>query len=355
MFPFLVWILFGGRPEVPELPAAAVADERPSAPAIAAAPDGAVLLVWESRGRGGGERDIRFSRREPGPDGAWLPVPVRLDTDPPGAARSLEPRVAAGAGQAVHAAWQDARDGADDIRVTRSTDGGRSWIAPDLRVDSDPPGAAVSSMPALAADGQGRVYLAWEDQRHGDRDIRFARSTDGGRTFGPDVRLDAGEAGRGVSYHPDILCRDDGTVLVFWRDERDGLADVRVCRSVDGGAAWEAETRLDPGPAGASASRDLGVAAGEGRIAAVWEEAGTGILARVSTDGGATWEAAEVVTQGAEGIAALGDPLLAAAGSRGSAAARATSSDGSVCLAWIRETADGPRLEARVIAPREGR
>ncbi|HMB67910.1 MAG TPA: sialidase family protein, partial [bacterium] len=215
-------------PDLPER-----AEGRPSAPAAAALPDGTALLVWESR-REGAQADILFSRREPGPEGGWLGEPFRLDTDPPGAVRSLEPRIAVGQGETVHVAWQSARDGEDDILVRRSPDGGRSW-APEIRVDGDPPGASLSSMPALAADRRGRVYVAWEDQRNGDRDIYLARSTDGGATFRPEVRVDADEPGAGVSYHPDLLCWDDGTVLVFWRDERDGLADVYLRRSTDAG------------------------------------------------------------------------------------------------------------------------
>jgi hypothetical protein len=329
MILLLAWILFGGRPPAsppgdapadpvpgeapaPELPAGELPGI-PSAPVCAVTPDGAILLAWESQAAEGAGRDILFNRRGPGREGRWMREPLRLDPDAAGTARSLEPRIAA-AGEAVYVAWQDARDGADDIRFTRSTDGGRSWSAVDLRVDDDVPGAAVSSMPALAADGSGRVYLAWEDLRHGDRDILFARSTDGGRSFGPNVRLDADDPGSGVSYHPQLLSGEAGALLAFWRDERDGLADVLVRRSSDAGATWGPERRLDPGAPGATASRHLSVASEGGRVAAAWEEEGAGVLARTSPDFGETWTPVGAVAA-AGGSGELRDPrVLAGAG-----------------------------------------
>jgi hypothetical protein len=261
------------------------------APALALAADGAVLLAWEHRA--GGARDIYVNRREPAPDGDWLPEPRRVDTDAPGAARSLEVRVAAGAANRIYAVWQDARNGRDDLYLNRSSDGGRTWEAPDTRLDEDSAGAAVSSMPALRADRAGRVYVAWEDQRFGSRDILFRRSTDHGATWDPERRVDTDPPGAGVSYHPQIVAWDDGTVLVCWWDERDGLADLYFRRSLDEGATWEpSERRVDPGDPGAHASHDARISVRGDQVAVAWaEEAGRhGQLAlRASPDRGATW------------------------------------------------------------------
>jgi hypothetical protein len=256
---------------------------------------GAFLLAWESRSGAGAEPDIFFNRREPGERGAWLDEPRRLDTDEPGAARSLEPRLAAGPGELVFAVWQDPRTGKDDIRFNRSTDGGFTWLREDVRVNTGRAGEAAASMPAIAADGRGRVYVAWEDRRDGYRDIRFNRSTDAGLTWWPeDRRLDSDGAGSGISYHPQIVAWEDGTVLVCWWDERDGLAELYVRRSTDAGETWpEAEVRLDPGKAGEAASHGARLAVAGDDAAVVWEEIrGTqkaAILLSVSRDRGASW------------------------------------------------------------------
>ena len=78
-----------------------------------------------------------------------------------------------------------------DIVLVRSTDGGATW-SPKLRVNHDPAGAD-QAMPNVAVDGRGRVYAAWYDRRdaaNGDSVNTYASvSVDGGMSFGPDLRL----------------------------------------------------------------------------------------------------------------------------------------------------------------------
>ena len=69
-------------------------------------------------------------------------------------------------------------------------------------------------MSSLAVDGLGRLYVAWEDTRAGDRDLWLVASDDGGVTWEPELRIDSDAAGSGVSYHPQLLVWNDGTVLV---------------------------------------------------------------------------------------------------------------------------------------------
>src|SRR2546425_948717 len=78
-----------------------------------------------------------------------------------GTAMSLGPRIAAD-GQDVYVTWFDGRDGAYDIYVQASHDGGATWMEAPVRVDEDTPGSAYSASPRLAVDGQ-RVAIVWED------------------------------------------------------------------------------------------------------------------------------------------------------------------------------------------------
>jgi hypothetical protein len=313
----------GGTPASP--PAAAILEERPdagrpgaaAAPFVAAAADGGFLLAWEHRGEG--EADIVACRREPGPSGTWG-VARRVDTGEAGAARSLEPRVASlGAGGWI-VAWQDAREGREAIRANRSTDGGRTWLPDDVAVCAT--NAAPQTMPAVAADGGGCAWVAWEDLRDGARDIRLSRSADLGATWERDRRVDSDAPGAGISYHPQVVVLDGGILLVCWWDERDGLADLYVRRSTDGGAGWAGpERRLDPGPKGASASRGAEVRVEGGTVVVEWdEEAARGDpasrrLACRTTDGGASWEPARDATTpepvaAAAAVSPAGDSLL---------------------------------------------
>ena len=47
-------------------------------------------------------------------------------------------------------------------------DGGIAWLAADVRLDTDPPGAT----------GSGSLYVTWQDARNGDQDIYFRSTPD---------------------------------------------------------------------------------------------------------------------------------------------------------------------------------
>jgi hypothetical protein len=164
----------------------------------------------------------------------------------------------------VHVAWFDSVNGAYDIFVASSTDGGQSFAVP-VRVDNDDPGAAYSAYPQIAMGG-GVVHVTWEDSR-GDgtgtreaSDIYYARSDDGGRSFSGELRLDGGEAdGQSDSFSPALAVEDD-VVYVVWHDARnsvDGSArDVYLNVSRTGGAIWRSEAlRADTDDPGAADSQ----------------------------------------------------------------------------------------------------
>ena len=84
-----------------------------------------------------------------------------------------------------------------DIVLVRSSDGGRTW-SPKVRVNHDAAGWD-QAMPNVAVDGLGRVYVAWYDRRGfatGDSVHAYAAvSTDAGQSFGQDLRLSAVPSG----------------------------------------------------------------------------------------------------------------------------------------------------------------
>jgi hypothetical protein len=88
----------------------------------------------------------------------------------------------------LHVVWQDARYDASDVLATRSRDGGKTWTPP--LVISDDTGE-MQFTPAVAAY-DGVVHVLFYDSRDArDRDdlftVRYARSTNGGRTFGDNI------------------------------------------------------------------------------------------------------------------------------------------------------------------------
>jgi hypothetical protein len=143
---------------------------------------------------------------------------LRIDTDILGAAQSSAARVAS-EGSSVFVVWEDSRSGSKDIYFSRSADRGRTWLAADVRLDTDPAGSASSVNPRIAVSGQ-LVCVVWEDLRNGAGDIYLRRSLDGGINWLPvEVRLDTDPLGAAASSNPQLLLAGT-TIYVAWMDGR---------------------------------------------------------------------------------------------------------------------------------------
>jgi hypothetical protein len=192
---------------------------------------------------------------------------------------SWSPSVAA-AGDTVHAVWYDDRDGNWEIYYKRSTDGGASWGS-DTRLSSD---VSASTSPSVAVAGA-TVHVVWNDDRDGNFELYYKRSTDGGASWDSDARLTNDPD---TSFHPNVAVRGAGVHVVWW-DDRDGNFEIYYKRSTNGGASWSADARLtdDPG-----LSREASVAVNGALVHVVWADDRDGsprIYYKRSTDGGSTW------------------------------------------------------------------
>jgi hypothetical protein len=138
-------------------------------------------------------------------------------------------------GLLVHVAWFDMRDGNDEIYYKRSTDGGVSWGA-DIRLTNN---SAISMYPCISVSGS-VVLIAWHDKRDGNFEIYYKRSTDDGLSWGLDTQLTDNSA---LSVLPSVTMSGSNAHMV-WRDQRDGNDEIYYNRSTDGGVSWGADIRL---------------------------------------------------------------------------------------------------------------
>jgi len=134
---------------------------------------------------------------------------VRLNDDA-GSAHQINPSLAVRDGGHVYVAWQDQRNGNDDIFFTRSHDGGATWPYANTFVTDDPGSTAQAQRRPSIDIGwptagpccdliTPTIYIAWEDWRDpAHPEIYVARSLDGGNSFGLDVpvELPAGQSYR---------------------------------------------------------------------------------------------------------------------------------------------------------------
>jgi len=90
----------------------------------------------------------------------------------------------ASSGSVVHVVWFDKRDGNYEIYYKRSTDAGVNW-GTDTRLTSN---SSDSRYPSVAVSGS-VIHVVWYDNRDGNNEIYYKRSTDAGVSWGADTRV----------------------------------------------------------------------------------------------------------------------------------------------------------------------
>lgn len=189
-------------------------------------------------------------------------------------------RCIAASGNIIHTAWYDNRDGNYEIYYKRSTDDGLTWGA-DTRLTSD---VNISIRPSVALSGL-NVHLVWYDTRNGNEEIYYKRSADGGVSWGPDTRL---TTNANNSILPSVSSLGM-LVNVVWIDNRDGNYEVYYKRSTDAGISWGTDTRLTNN---ASVSLMASCVMSGSAIHVTWDDTRDGpneIYYKRSTDDGLTW------------------------------------------------------------------
>jgi hypothetical protein len=148
-------------------------------------------------------------------------------------------------GKTAYVAWLERSDSTSNVVLEAVTPAGRQLRAP-VRVNATPGDASTHDQapPQVALGPRGEVYVVWQKstpvpgRAFPRSDLRFAASTDGGRTFGPTITVndDAGGPPSSHTVH-NVVVAPDGRVIVSWLDAR-----VRDRAR----AALEASGRLQP-------------------------------------------------------------------------------------------------------------
>lgn len=146
-----------------------------------------------------------------------------------------------------------------------------------------PTGASTQSGdPALAREpGTGAVYLAWVAGPADARNVQFARSADGGATWGDPVRVTVEPGDVGPPHGeaaPRIVTAGRGRVALVWSrsvpvpGRRWPASSIRFARSLDGGSTWSGPVTLNDDSTGAPGTHTFHGAAwsGDSGIVAAW-------------------------------------------------------------------------------------
>jgi hypothetical protein len=185
--------------------------------------------------------------------------------------------LAAGPGETLFAAWRHVYPGGfRDMAFAASRDGGRSF-SPPVRVSED--GWAIDACPddgpAMAVDGAGTVHLAWPTVLGGDKPegaIFYASTRDRQRFTS---RLRVATLGGPKPSHPQIAVDAAGRVFIAWDEFSSGrqiaaLREVRVAAT--GAAAFGPVVTLSSGSSGVYPV----LAASADHLVAIWATGGVG-------------------------------------------------------------------------------
>ncbi len=177
---------------------------------------------------------------------------------------------------------------------------------PDIKLSTTETDAKTNenSGPCLAVSGR-TLHVVWYDNKDKGSAIFYKHSTDGGATWSTDTRL-CDYAGR--ADFPAVAV-SGSTVLVTFRDYRNGHAASYSKRSLDGGETWEGDVfhkNTEWWPSCAAVGPNLYMA-----LEDLPSKDNSEIYFRKSTDCGKTWDAIQQISN-APGRSE--DPSISASG-----------------------------------------
>ncbi len=215
-----------------------------------------------------------------------VPTDRRIDSGD-----ATRPKLAA-EGDHVYAVWHDTRlPGSTfekaDVFFNVSADGGATWGADDVQINTNSPTLGLNESPSIVATGDD-VYVAW---RADGSAIRFNRSSDRGQSWLAFPRVVTPIAIPNMERTVRLV-ESAGALVVVWAQ----LGGIMSSRSTDRGINWSAPTQLNHPPPSAQSSLPLGlsVSAHGSDIVVAWIDYwfgdGGDVFVNVSNDAGTTWQ-----------------------------------------------------------------
>jgi hypothetical protein len=226
-----------------------------SEPAVAGAPDGTAYVAWIEH-RAKKEADVFLLRLDR--EGRAMSVPVRVNAQAGEATgwRGDPPTIAVAPDGTVYIGWTARVAGerhANNLYLSASRDGGRSFEPPVKVNDDEKPGG--HGMHSLAVSKDGRIYLAWLDERNigppaqeasgnqkpmehmeQNSEVFTALSGDGGRSFSSNRRVTSEAC---PCCKTSLAVAPDGAVYVGWRQVLPGeYRHIAVSSSRDRGETF---------------------------------------------------------------------------------------------------------------------
>jgi hypothetical protein len=348
------------------------AEDRDAAePTLATARDGTAYVAWVEH-RQNKEADVMLAHLDV--DGQLKGAPVRVNPKPGEATawRGDPPTVVVAPDKTVYVGWtaRIASEGhGNELYLSASRDGGQTFELP-VKVNDD--GKAVGhGMHSLAVGEDGRVYVAWLDERNAhkpmamgqggamqkmeqmesNREVFMAFSTDGGRSFSKNQRI-AKEAC--PCCKTALAAGASGRVYAGWRQVLPGeFRHIAVAASEDGGKTFRSPQIVSDDRwmiAACPVSGPALAVSDDGALQVVWytegERAAPGLYRAESLDNGKTFSESRPLTRGQ----GRGTPLLLAGGKGGASVIWESNEGGEPRVISVPLTGDEKTINAAPVA-----
>lgn len=159
-------------------------------------------------------------------------------------------------GDNVYVFWYDTRNGPGDIFFARSQDGGATFSG-NKSIYTHPNSAIVQSGHSTGRisekiSSNGTIYLAFDFYiRPGDNstlnsDVFFLKSTNGGDSFSPAIKLSDEPSGSNTQQEgPSLAILPDGSPAIAWLDWRDGGRKAMFVYSQDQGETFTTNVAIN--------------------------------------------------------------------------------------------------------------
>jgi hypothetical protein len=225
----------------------------------------------------------------------------------------------------VIATWLENAKGISKVFFARSTDGGLTFGVPAALRDDQ---ACPCCRTGVAATADGKLFVSWRNVFAGDvRDVVVSRSDDAGASWQAPVRpREDGWVYPGCPHAgPAMALGPDGAVHIAWWTGKEKEAGVWYAKSTDGGRTFTPRS-ISIGDRSQPSHVQLAVTP-SGEVYLAWDD-GHGarpvVMLKRSLDGGATWFATQTISDPAT---ASTFPVLALVGD-------------SVAIAWSQQSAE---------------
>jgi hypothetical protein len=245
-------------------------------PTIAVDDQGIIHVVWEDYRNHPDLGDIYYSKSTDG--GKTFGEDVMVDDAYTVTSQQRNPAIAVDKLGVIHVAWEDYRDDPQlpNIYYSKSVDGGKTF-GKDVMVDDEITVTTPQIKPAIAVDEARIIHVVWEDYRTNSKlaNIYYSRSIDGGETFEEDVMVDDIMTDTSHQANPAIAVDNRAVVHVVWEDYRDNaeLANIYHSKSSDGGKTFGPDALVDDIYTYTSRQMHPAVAVGMGGVVhIVWED-----------------------------------------------------------------------------------